>query len=137
MKEKKMKKLEKLEKYVIIPNTRFYGGFVFDGEDIYLCNDHDSIHDENGKEVFNIQIRQIIEDSILYTDIISNTIRRNGKKVHQEEHQELEIEKGQKLVYVENRGFTISEYNMVTIDEAKKLYDLLRSEKNETEGNEE
>ena len=34
-----MKKLEKLEKYVIIPNTRFYGGYVFDGEDINLCDD--------------------------------------------------------------------------------------------------
>ena len=34
-----MKQLEKLEKYVITPNVRFYGGFKYDGEDIFLCDD--------------------------------------------------------------------------------------------------
>ena len=29
-----IKKLESLEKYVITPNVRFYGGYVYNGEDI-------------------------------------------------------------------------------------------------------
>ena len=77
-----MKKLEKLEKYVIIPNTRFYGGYVFDGEDINLCDDtftdYDKIKNENGeleeKEVVNINVKQKIINSVLITDLTSFTL---------------------------------------------------------------
>lgn len=122
----KIEKLNKLDKYVVMPNTKFYGGFIYNGKDIDLCDDNESFNDDNGNEIYNIHIRQIIKRDVLYTDIESNTIMKNGKKVKQIEHQELEIEKGQKLIYLEDRGFTISEYKIVTIDEAKKLYDLLK-----------
>ena len=37
-----MKKIEKLDKYFITPKPRFYGGFKYDGEDIFLCDDIDT-----------------------------------------------------------------------------------------------
>ena len=54
-----MKKLEALTKYVIIPNVRFYGGFIYDGEDIFLCDDTDEdedyyIHIKQKYQIFQI-----------------------------------------------------------------------------------
>ena len=50
-----MKKLEKLEKYVVTPNVGFYGGFIYDGEDVFLCDDHDT------DEGYNLIVTQKIE----------------------------------------------------------------------------
>lgn len=136
MKEKnrKLKKIEKLTKYFIHPNTHFYGGYIYDGTDIELCNDSDSMNDEKGKENFRINVKQRIEDGILYTDISSIKIYKNGMKQNDTIHQELELKKGQLLVYVEHQGFVISEYKMVTVDEAKRIYDILGGNKNDTGG---
>lgn len=125
-----MKKLESLEKYVITPNVRFYGGYIYDGEDIFLCDDTDIDKD------YLLNIKQVIENGILKTNLKIEYKMRNGKKVKEKSYQEIELNKGQLLVYVEGKGFVISEYNMVTIDEAKNIYDLLKGERNDTEGNE-
>lgn len=131
---KKFKKLESLTKYFIRPNTRFYGGYIHNGDNIYLCDDNDSMSDEEGKENFKINVKQRIENDILYTDIKSTRIYKNGMKQNDTIHQELELKKGQLLVYVEHQGFVISEYKMVTVDEAKKIYDILGGNKNDTGG---
>lgn len=115
-----MKKLENLEKYVIVPNVGFYGGFVYDGEDIFLCNDHDT------DEGYDFKVTQMIRDNVLITDIERTYERNNGKKVVETSHLEVEIEKGQLLIYVEGTGFTISEYKMCKIDEAIEQYELLK-----------
>ena len=52
---------------------------------------------------------------------------RNGRKVSQKEHQEIELEPEQLLIYIEGQGFVISEYIMLTIDEAIEKYKLLKS----------
>lgn len=130
-----MKKLEKLEKYVIIPNTRFYGGYIFDGEDIDLCddtfNDYDKIKNEKGeleeKEVVSINVKQKIINSVLITDLISRKIMMNGKRIIENSHMEIELNKGELLVYVEGQGFVIPEYKMLKIDEAIERYELLKS----------
>ena len=57
-----MKQLTELTKYVITPNVRFYGGFVYDGEDIFLCDDKDEDED------FKLHIKQRIVNNILITD---------------------------------------------------------------------
>ena len=57
-----MKKLEKLDKYVILPNVNFYGGFVYDGQDVALCDDHDT------DEGYDFKVRQRIEGGMLITD---------------------------------------------------------------------
>lgn len=132
-----MKKIKKLDKYVIKPNLAFYGGYNFNGEDIELCDDYDEIKNEEGVQIYTENIKQYIENNVLYTKIEIMRILKNGKKVLQNESQEIEIEKGQLLVYVQHRGFVISEYQMLTIDDAQKLYECLRGDQNDTEGNEE
>lgn len=115
-----MKTLNSLEKYVILPNVGFYGGFEFDGEDIFLCEDHDT------DEGYDFKVKQEIKNSTLITDLERTYTRKNGKIVTESSHQEVEIEKGQLLVYVEGTGFTISEYRMCKIDEAIGQYNLLK-----------
>lgn len=131
---KKFKKLESLTKYFIHPDTHFYGGYIYDGDNIELCDDNDSMYNEEGKENFKINVKQRIEDGILYTDINSSRIYKNGMKQNDTIHQELELKKGQLLVYVQHQGFVISEYKMVTVEEAKKIYDILGGNKNDTGG---
>lgn len=115
-----MKHLEHLEKHVITPNVGFYGGFVYDGEDIALCDDHDT------DQGYDFKVKQIIKNNVLITDSEKTYERDNGKKVSEKIHQEVEIEKGQLLVYVEGLGFTISEHKMCLIDEAIELYKILK-----------
>ena len=118
-----MKNLEKLDKYVIVPNVAFYGGFKYDGEDIFLCEDHDT---DAG---YDFKVTQKIESDVLITDIEKTYEQRNGKKVTEKSHLEIEILPGQLLVYVEGVGFTLPEYKMCEIDEAKSYYDLLNNGK--------
>lgn len=118
-----MRELERLEKYVITPNVGFYGGYVHDGKDILLCDDHDT------DEGYDFKVKQRIEDNILITDMERTYTRKNGKEVKERSHQEVEINAGQLLVYVEGVGFTISEYKMCKIDEAIELYKLLEVDK--------
>lgn len=133
-KTKELKKLDKLTKYVIYPNTRFYGGYTYDGKDIELCDDSDSIKNEKGKEVFKINVKQKILNGVLYTDINSTKTYKDDTKQFDTIHQELQLKKGQLLVYVEHQGFVISEYKMVTIERAKRIYDILGGNKNDTGG---
>lgn len=118
-----MDKIESLEKYVITPNVNFYGGYTHNGKDILLCDDID----EDLEYEHKTHIVDMIKNNILIKDIEQSYKMRNGKKVFQKEHQEIELNDGQLLIYVVGQGFTISEYKMVTIDEAKARYDLLKS----------
>ena len=115
-----MKRLECLGKYVIVPNVGFYGGFVHDGEDIILCDDHDE------DEGYDFKVKQRIVKNVLVTDIERTYERKNGKKVTEVSHQEVEICEGQLLVYVQGLGFTIPEYKMCLVDEAIAQYQLLK-----------
>lgn len=126
-----MRKLEDLTKYVITPNVRFYGGFIYDGEDIFLCDD------EEKDEDYELHVTQKILNNVLITDGEKEYKTLKGKQVKEKWHQEVEIEKGQKIIYLEGQGFTLSEYKMITIDEAKDIYELLKGEKeDDSRGNE-
>lgn len=114
-----MKKLEKLTKYVIAPNIAFYGGFIFDGDDIFLCDD--KIEEED----YYVHIIQRIEKNTLITDIEKKYKVTNGKEVREKSHLEVEINEGQKLVYIEGLGFTISEYKLMTIPEVMEQYKII------------
>ncbi len=115
-----MRNLEKLDKYVVLPNVGFYGGHVHDGEDIALCDDHDV------DEGYDFKVKQRIENNVLITDIEKCFQRRGGLEIRETSHMEVQIEQGQLLVYVEGLGFTIPEYRMCLVDEAIKQYELLK-----------
>lgn len=115
-----MKQLENIEKYVIVPNVGFYGGFVYEGENIFLCDDHDT---DTG---YDFHVVQKIENHTLITDMERTYKRKNGKAVTEHAHQEVQIEPGQLLVYVQGQGFCIPEYKMCKIEEAIGQYEVLR-----------
>jgi len=115
-----MKKIEKLDKYVIVPNVGFYGGFIYDGEDIFLCEDHDI------DEGYDFKVRQEIKNNYLVTNIEREYTTTKDKKVKETSHLEVEIEKGQLLVYVEGTGYTLPEFRMCKVDEAIEQYKILK-----------
>ena len=115
-----MKKIEKLDKYVIVPNVGFYGGFIYDGEDIFLCEDHDE------DEGYDFKVKQEIKDNVLITDIEREYTMAKDKMVKETSHLEIEIEKNQLLVYVEGTGYTLPEYRMCKVDEAIEQYKILK-----------
>lgn len=126
-----MRQLESLEKYVILPNVGFYGGYIHDGEDIVLCKDHDADNE------YDFKVTQKIIDNTLITDIERTYSMKSGKKVTEISHMEVELEEKQLLVYVEGTGFTIPEYKMCVIDDAIKQYELLKGmNEHDTTGNE-
>ena len=126
-----MKKIKKLDKYVIVPNVGFYGGFIYDGEDIFLCNDHDE--DEN----YDFTVKQRIKDNILYTDITREyTIPKINRRVKEKSHLEVTLEKNQLLIYIEGTGYTIPEYKMCDVETAINQYKLLRGDNNDTQRDE-
>ena len=117
-----MKKLEKLEKYVAAPNLAFYGGFRYDGEDIFLCDDHDA----DGE--YDFRVRQRIEGGRLVTELSRTYERKNGQPVTEQSQLSVGLTKGELLVYVEGIGFTVPEYAMCTVDEAMRRLGLLKNE---------
>lgn len=135
MENKEMKKLEKLDKYVITPDVRFHGGYVFDGEDIDLCDDtfedfgKVKMEDGTEKEVKTtiINVKQKIIDSILITDLTSERITITGRRVSETSHMEFELREGELLIYIEEQGFVIPKYNMLTVEQAIERYELLKS----------
>lgn len=123
-----MKKLERLEKRVIYPDVQFYGAYVHNGENIYLCNDTDEL-DEDSK----IEIENYIKDNVLYTNIKRQYKTVKGRMVTEEVNQTITVNKGEVLVYIQGSGFVVPEYNMITIPEAIDLYKLLENGGNENE----
>ena len=114
-----MKKIEKLDKYVVVPNLGFHGGFKWDGEDIFLCEDHDE------DEGYDFKVRQEIKNGIMITDLEREyTIK--DRTIKEKSHLEVNLEKDQLIVYVEGTGYTIPEYRMCQIDEAIEQYKLLK-----------
>ena len=126
-----MKKLTNLDKYVITPNVGFYGGFKFDGEDIFLCDDHDV------DEGYDFKVKQEIKNKVLVTDIERMYVLESGRKVYEQSHMEVELEEEMLLVYVEGLGFTIPEHNMCKVEDAIDMFKLLEvandTERAETE----
>ena len=80
-------------------------------------------------------MKQIIESDVLITELEREYTRKNGKTIKEKSYQEVEIEKGQLLIYIEGVGFTIPEYKMCKTDEAIRLYGILEG-KNEADRDE-
>lgn len=123
----KMKKLERLEKRVIYPDVQFYGAYIHNGEDIYLCND--TTEDEDSR----VNVECYIKDNVLYTNIKKHYKTMKDRIVDEEIHQSITLIENEVLVYVQENGFVVPEYNMVTIPQAIELYKILENGGNENE----
>lgn len=131
-----MKKLESLEKYVLVPNTQFYGTYFYDGEDIELHNEVEEYkNDETGELEVRLTIIDKIKDGIFKKYKLVEDIKDGG---FEETKREFPIKNGEMLIFVMNEGFTKTHSKLIPIDEAIKLFDILRSgDNNDTNGDEE
>lgn len=131
-----MKKLEKLEKYVLVPNTQFFGTYFYDGEDIELHNESEEFKDEKGKPEVRLTIIDTIENGVFKKYKLVEDLKNGGKE---ETKREFPVKEGDMLIFVMNEGFTKTHSKLIPIEEAISLYNLLintRSDDNDTEGNE-
>ena len=118
-----MEKLDKLEKYVRVPDTQFYGAYFYDGVDRELHNETIS---EDG---YTLTITDIVENGIFK----KHKTLTDEKGLKEETFIEYPLEKGEMLIFVINEGFTKTRTQMITIDEAIERYKLLDTKYMEVE----
>ena len=129
-----MKVLDKLDKYVRVPDTQFFGAYFYDGEDILLHDEVEEFKDDENKEVeIRLTIRDVIENGVFKKYKLVEDLKDNAKE---ETRREFPVKKGDMLVFVMNEGFAKTHSALVTIDEAIDRYKVLRSDANDIEGNE-
>ena len=120
-----MEKLKSLEKVVEVPDTNFYGAYYYDGQDIELCDDEETVEEEN--ESTYIHVKDTIKDGILYKEKTLKVKRPDGRYVVEETKSELPLDKDDMLIYVMYEGFVKTRTKMITIDKAIERYELLKS----------
>ena len=129
-----MKVLEKLEKYVKVPDTQFFGAYFYDGEDILLHDEVEEFKDDENKEVeIRLTISDKIENGMFKKYKLVEDIKNNARE---ETYREYPVKKGEMLIFVMNEGFSKTHSMLVTIDEAIDRYKVLRSDNDDTKGNE-
>lgn len=124
-----MEKLEKLEKVVPIPDTTFYGAYYYEGKDIELCDDTDTLEDE-GTDTY-IRVKDVIKDGILRKEKTLKVKQKDGRYIIEKTEKELPLNNGDMLIYVMYEGFIQTRTKMVSIDKAIERYELLKSPKEE------
>lgn len=118
-----MEKLEKLEKYVRVPDTNFYGAYFYDGIDRELHNE--TINEGE----YTLTIKDIVENGIFK----KHKILTNDKGLKEETFVEYPLKDNEMLIYIENMGFEKTKTPMITIDEAIDRYKLLDTKYMEVE----
>ena len=110
-----MKKLENLDKYVRVPDLNFYGVYTYDGEDIELHNESETIDDKT------LTIVDTIENGVFHK---RKTLEIKEKGLVETSDLTYPIEKGQQLAFVQNMGF-VEVRGIVPIDDAINRLKLL------------
>ena len=124
-----MNKLKSLEKVVPVPDTTFYGAYYYNGKDIELCDDTETLEDE--EESTYIRVKDIIKNGTLYKEKILKVKQKDGRYVIEKTEKELPLNNGDMLIYVMYEGFVQTRTKMITIDKAIERYELLKSPKEE------
>lgn len=124
-----MDKLKKLEKVVPVPDTTFYGAYYYNGKDIDLCDDIDTLEDE--EESTYIRVKDTIKNGILYKEKTLKVKKKDGRYIIEETKKELPLNNGDMLIYIMYEGFVQTRTKMVSIDKAIERYSLLKSPEEE------
>lgn len=124
-----MDKLESLEKVVQVPDTTFYGAYYYNGKDIELCDDVETLEDE--EESTYIRVKDTIMNGTLYKEKTLKVKQKDGRYVIEETKKELPLNEGDMLIYIMYEGFVQTRTKMVPIDKAIERYELLKSPKEE------
>lgn len=124
-----MEKLKSLEKVVPVPDTTFYGAYYYDGKDIELCDDTETLEDK--EESTYINVKDTIKNGILYKEKILKVKQKDGRCIVEHTEKELPLNKGDMLIYIMYEGFVQTRTKMIAIDKAIERYELLKSPKEE------
>ena len=124
-----MEKLKSLEKVVPVPDTTFYGAYYYDGKDIELCDDTETLEDK--EESTYINVKDTIKNGILYKEKILKVKQKDGRCIVEHTKKELPLNKGDMLIYIMYEGFVQTRTKMIAIDKAIERYELLKSPKEE------
>ena len=119
-----MKKLDKLEKYVRVPDTQFYGAYFYDGEDILLHDEVEEFNDEKGNLESRLTIKDTIENGVFKKYKLFEDIKNNAKE---ETKREFAVKEGDMLIFVMYEGFTKTHTPLITIDSAIDRLKMLDS----------
>lgn len=129
-----MKKLDKLEKYVRVPDVQFFGAYFYDGEDILLHDEVEEYKDDINKKVeVRLTIKDVIENGVFKKHKIIEDFKQDVKE---ETFLQFPVKKKDMLIFVMGEGFVKTRTPLVSIDEAINTYKLLRSDNYDSEGNE-
>ena len=129
-----MKKLDKLEKYVRVPDVQFFGAYFYDGEDILLHDEVEEYKDDINKKVeVRLTIKDVIENGVFKKRKIIEDFKQDVKE---ETFLQFPVKKKDMLIFVMGEGFVKTRTPLVSIDEAINTYKLLRSDNYDSEGNE-
>lgn len=119
-----MKKLDKLEKYVRVPDTQFYGAYFYDGEDIILHDEVEEFNDEKGNLESRLTIKDTIENGVFKKYKLFEDIKNNAKE---ETKREFAVKEGDMLIFVMYEGFTKTHTPLITINSAIDRLKMLDS----------
>lgn len=125
-----MKKLEKLEKYVRVPDVNFFGAYFYDGEDIELHNSMEEFDDENGH--VRLTIVDTIENGIFKKYKLIEDLKEHATE---EVKKEYPLKKGDMLIYVQYEGFGKTHTKLVSLDDAINTLKQLDSKYFDEAGN--
>lgn len=120
-----MKKLEKLEKYVRVPDVNFYGVYFYDGEDIELHNETETVDDKS------LTIIDTIENGVFHKH---KELKVGEKNLIEVSDLTFPIEKGQMLAFVQNMGF-VEVKGIESIDSAINRLKMLDAKYFDENGN--
>ena len=124
-----MNKLDSLEKVEPVPNTTFYGAYYYDGKDIELCDDIETLKDE--EESTYIRVKDTIINATLYKEKTLKVKQKDGRYVIEKTKKELPLNEGDMLIYIMYEGFVQTRTKMISIDKAIERYELLKSPEEE------
>lgn len=114
--------MSNIERYIIKPSLQLYGVYEVTGNQKEEIN-NEFEKDEKGN---SLKIIQKIDGLKLMTKTILKVKLPNDRKYQEKKEIEEELEKGQKLVYIKNRGFVIPEMTICKIDEALSDIEVLK-----------
>lgn len=120
MKVDKTKQQKELERFFMAPNyTPVLGLTVTPETDI---EDEEIKEDETTK----IVVKQHIKGLIFKTETTMTTTLKNGEKMKEKSHVELELKEGTRLVWLEGKGYILPGENFQTLKEIKEDIESLQ-----------
>ena len=120
MKINKEKQQKELIRYFMAPNyTPVLGLTVTPETDI---EDEEIKEDETTK----IVVKQHIKGLIFKTETTMTTTLKNGEKMKEKSHVELELKEGTRLVWLEGKGYILPGENFQTLKEIKEDIESLQ-----------